>query len=99
MPNLVEKNCPLCGVLYAIPFTMNNNRKENGGTWYCPNGHPLEFTKNRSEELQNQLNNTTQLLADKNASLNYHLKLSEGYRNTIKTYKGHVTRLKNNVNE
>lgn len=94
MANLVEKICPICDVNYSIPLTMDNSKKKNGGSWYCPNGHELIFTENTADRLKKELDQVNELLSQKNGSLNYHLKLSEGYRNTIRAYKGHVTRLK-----
>lgn len=39
---LIEVPCT-CGVWFAIPQRMIDARREDGGTFYCPNGHKLSY--------------------------------------------------------
>lgn len=32
-------NCINCGVMFGVPITLMENRRRNGGGFYCPNGH------------------------------------------------------------
>jgi|SRR5579864_3701645 len=41
--DLVDKHCPTCFVHYAAPQAMFDKRLEEGGHWYCPNGHEIVF--------------------------------------------------------
>ena len=52
---LVTENCCQCGVLYAMPRGMQENRRNNGGNFYCPNGHPQIYAKPRVKELEAEL--------------------------------------------
>jgi len=35
--------CAQCGVLFAVPSNFETKRREDGGDFYCPNGHSLCF--------------------------------------------------------
>lgn len=37
--------CCTCGVTYAMPERLREQRKEHGGNFYCPNGHPQIFSE------------------------------------------------------
>lgn len=54
---LVTKNCPACGIFYGIPKSFNDSKYNNGGSWCCPNGHPLVFTKTEVDQLKTELAN------------------------------------------
>lgn len=48
--------CGECGVLFAMDDRFISARKEDHGTWYCPNGHRRFYpAKNEVEEAQAQL--------------------------------------------
>lgn len=55
--SLAIRVCPSCGVTYAAPERLFQNRKDQGGSWYCPNGHSLSFTKTTVTELNEKLAN------------------------------------------
>jgi hypothetical protein len=40
---LESEECINCGVLFALPGTLKARLKENGGTFYCPNGHSMVY--------------------------------------------------------
>jgi hypothetical protein len=52
---LQVKVCPTCGVTYALPERLIDERRNKGGNWYCPNGHSLVFTKTKLQELEEKL--------------------------------------------
>jgi len=41
---LEVNECPVCSIPYALPSEMLRRRQEEGGDWYCPNGHCIHFT-------------------------------------------------------
>lgn len=51
-------NCCACGVEFAAPATLLQNRREKGSDFYCPNGHTLHFTKTDVQRLREQLDRT-----------------------------------------
>jgi hypothetical protein len=36
---LQPHTCKSCGVLFALPREFTEQRRNDGQTWYCPNGH------------------------------------------------------------
>jgi len=42
MPMTVT-DCAACSVIFAAPDRLISERREDGGTFYCPNGHQLTF--------------------------------------------------------
>lgn len=41
---LEVEDCRVCGVPHAIPKAMRTEKYNNGGAWYCPNGHHIGWT-------------------------------------------------------
>lgn len=41
---LFVTDCASCGVVFAIPRDLELRRREDHGTWYCPNGHSMVFS-------------------------------------------------------
>jgi hypothetical protein len=37
-------DCGNCGVVFGIPEDLERRRRNDGGTFYCPSGHPLHFS-------------------------------------------------------
>lgn len=42
---LTVMRCGECGTSHAMPETFRADKERNGGTWYCPNGHPRRYRK------------------------------------------------------
>ncbi len=42
---LKEMQCGTCAVWHAIPEVMFNSCLEEGGFWYCPNGHQRGYSE------------------------------------------------------
>lgn len=52
MSTLTIKNCPMCFIEYGAPQALFDKRHENGGSWYCPNGHSIKFTESTADKLR-----------------------------------------------
>ena len=48
-------DCGECQIVFAIPASMNRNRYEDGGYFYCPNGHRIRYLENENTKLKAQL--------------------------------------------
>lgn len=51
---LETKACAVCGVLYAAPALLFEKKFQNGGDWYCPNGHNLHFVETVKQKLERE---------------------------------------------
>ena len=69
---LNARDCPACGVIYGLTDDFEQ-RKLQGGNWYCPNGHSIVFnesfeTKLRQAEAENTRIRQNLLLTEQAAS-------------------------------
>jgi hypothetical protein len=53
---IVTSPCPNCGITFGVPEDFDRERRADGRTFYCPNGHSLTFGKSEAEKLRMQLN-------------------------------------------
>lgn len=52
---LTEMECGQCGVMFAIPETMQAEKLRDGGSWWCPNGHGRHYAEPEVDRLRSQL--------------------------------------------
>ena len=43
--SFTEKICKGCGVVFFIPDRLEEKFKQEGGYWYCPNGHQYGYSE------------------------------------------------------
>lgn len=44
--------CSECSLVYYVPDHFKSNKRENGNTFYCPNGHGQHFTESTQKKLE-----------------------------------------------
>lgn len=62
---LKETNCAYCGTLFSIEESLLDIRKQDGRSFFCPNGHELKFTNSpasKMEKLTEELEETKEEL-------------------------------------
>lgn len=84
--NDLEVTVCTCGVLFAMPKKLLDERRYDGANFYCPHGHSLSFDGDQ-KRLKRQLENER----DRAARLSANLDQSEASR---RAYKGQATKLK-----
>jgi ssDNA-binding Zn-finger/Zn-ribbon topoisomerase 1 len=52
---LIKLDCPACGVTFAMPELLRQNRIDKGGNFWCPNGHSLDYGESTVAKLRKQL--------------------------------------------
>jgi len=52
---LVTLHCGKCGITFAMPQAFRDEKRDNGTTFYCPNGHPRVFAETETTRLRRQL--------------------------------------------
>lgn len=52
---LVVFTCGDCGVPYGLPRDYVERRREDGRSYYCPNGHSLSYHQTKADKLQCEL--------------------------------------------
>jgi len=51
----VQQTCCVCGITHCLPEGFYNDRKIDGQSWFCPNGHKLHVGKAVVPELKQQI--------------------------------------------
>lgn len=41
-------DCANCGIIFGIPDDFDDRRREDGGSFYCPNGHTISYHESES---------------------------------------------------
>lgn len=52
---LETEECCSCGVMFAMPGSMQRRCRNDGSYFYCPNGHPQHYSKSEIDRLQEKL--------------------------------------------
>ena len=94
--SLFITDCPTCGIIFGIPESLEDRRREDHGAFYCPNGHSMVFNqeteaeklKRELKEARSRLERTTQLATDRYDQLQHEKRRSAAR-------KGVVTRMTN----
>lgn len=58
---LETEDCCSCGVVFAMPDYMMQRLKNNGGNFYCPNGHQQHYTKTELMRLREKIEEQTRM--------------------------------------
>lgn len=95
MSEFSQLNCSYCGVLFAIEQGYRDKRKDDGKSFYCPNGHSIYFTDS-NQEIIKKLESEVERQKGR-ANMNNNAK--EFYKRSATSYKGHLTRARNRQNE
>lgn len=96
--------CDGCGVIYGMPEILQQQRKRDGGTFYCPNGHPWVYSEREVDRLKRQLESQARTIAQKQQAIDQEQAATREAREAcqkverrLTAQKGVVTRLKNKV--
>lgn len=80
-------HCGECGIEFGVPAHFYNERRNNGGGWYCPNGHRRAFKEPVVDQLRRQRDRLKQAIAEKEDALD------SAYRQ-VSAARGQITKLK-----
>lgn len=94
---LTIKTCPVCSVRYAAPEVMFNRIYENGGSWYCPNGHNLVFGQSKIDQLTKQLEQYKENTNFWRERTSEERKRADQKDHVIRAQKAAKTRMKNRI--
>lgn len=52
---LATEECYKCGVVFAVPESFQNKRRQDGSEFFCPNGHGQVYTETEVMRLRAKL--------------------------------------------
>ena len=97
MTNFVQMRCGKCDVEFCITDTMHAHRQSDGGTFYCPNGHPRAFVETDSDRLRRERDRLAQRLAERDDRIAQLRQQAEAAERRAAAARGQVTKIKNRV--
>lgn len=79
-----ETTCCVCGIKFGLPNDIMRERRNDGKTLYCPNGHSLSFRPSEIDKLREKnrqlVLEVQQLVKDAEFWTGMHDRLLERYR-------------------
>jgi hypothetical protein len=94
---LFVTDCGRCGVIFAITTSLEERRREDGGDFYCPNGHCMVFGKGEiaAANARAAAAEAREKSARIRASAAYDQ--AQAAHRSASAYRGQVTRMKNKI--
>jgi hypothetical protein len=98
-PNKLEQVvCCECGVMYAIPALLRQQKLKDHSNFYCPNGHKQYYAGQTEEDrLRKELEAKQAELDRKQRLLMEQLELRTAAERSAIAYKAQTTKLKNRI--
>jgi hypothetical protein len=91
---LSTEECCECGVIFAMPDSLQRKLKANGEWFYCPNGHRQHYTETEAQRLQKQLDRERRTReAYQSQARSYERQRDEAQRSAA-AHKGQATKLR-----
>lgn len=83
-------DCPDCGIVFAMPNAMAKRRREDGRTFWCPNGHSMSWhedeadrQRKRADRLDKQLTRARAEEDRARAEAAHQAKVAAGYKGAM----------------
>lgn len=89
--------CPNCAVTYAATTDFFSRMQRESGTWYCPNGHPVVFTKSELQKTKEELARVERDRAWYEKRERDSRKDAEQMRRRNAALRGHLTRMRTRI--
>jgi len=95
---IVIKECITCGVNYGLGTNFVKDRRQDHGSWYCPNGHGHHFPQdNEAEQLRKQVKSLETRERIARDSERFHREQAAHERRSAAATRGHLTRLRKRI--
>jgi hypothetical protein len=94
---LATEICCNCHIAFAMPKELQDRRRTEGGTFYCPNGHGQHYAKTENQKLREQLdraNSDSQYWRQRKVDADAQKEATE---RRLSAQKGQVTKLKRRI--
>lgn len=92
---IVGHRCGECGILFGMPDDFLTQRKRDGKTFYCPNGHGRHYSETEAQRLKKQLERAQQNYEYMRNSRDAARDQADSAERSRRALKGVVTRQRN----
>lgn len=100
--SLEQRHCPICFIEYAAPATLIAARRQDGKSFYCPQGHELVFRDSDYDRIRRERDQLKQEAARLAEEAEFQRRIAAAARDARKAAersaaaaRGQVTKLKN----
>lgn len=94
---MVALSCGECGIEFHVPAAWQRERREKGDNWYCPNGHCRVYRESDVDKLKRELAVAERRRQEAEARTAAARERRDALERSLRTVKGHQTRLKRRV--
>ena len=91
---LTVLDCANCGIVFGVSTELEKRLRENGATFYCPNGHSNYFSESAVEKAKREADELRRALAIQEAATKRERVRRDNAEKSLRATKGHVTRLR-----
>jgi len=95
--DLEVTDCCNCGTYFAMPRRLYNARRQDGRTFYCPNGHPMVFSQSEVDRLKGELAKAARNLELSETRRRQANERADAIERSRSAIKGQVTKIKNRI--
>ena len=87
------QDCVSCGIAFGVPDEFDDRRRDDGKTFYCPNGHTLSYGNTLAKQLKAEREKTARLTA----RIDQERAERESAQRRAAAARGQVTKIKRRV--
>lgn len=90
--------CGSCGMPFGLPASFVRSRRDDGGSFYCPNGHHISWTAAKeADQLRNELRIQREATERAQQRARENDERAARERRRAWGFKGQLTRVKNRI--
>ena len=90
-------DCPSCGVVFAIPRTLEDRRRADGKNLFCPNGHMSSWRETDVDRANQKLARETRLREAAERRADLALDNAQREKRRAAAARGQLTKMRNRV--
>lgn len=94
---LAIEECYKCGVTFGMPEQLRQGHLENGGDFWCPNGHRQHFITTEVQRLRRKLRISQQEAERERLRVIHADEQREATERSLRSTKGHLTRTRKRI--
>lgn len=95
--NFVSVRCASCDVVFGMTATLHENRKSDGKSFFCTNGHSLSYGDTEADKLRRERDRLKQQVAERDDRIQRAIQREEAALRQRNAARGQVTKIKNRV--
>jgi hypothetical protein len=92
--SLTAMDCPNCSVVFAAPDRFITERRQDGKSFYCPNGHPMSYNERELDKVKARLKDAERDVVWYKEAEKREREQRQSAERSAAAYKGQTTKLR-----